>query len=152
MSRTLTLLSPYRLPTQSTLYLGDEEVAAFLNGWAALWHPLALHGAGEAPRLASPYDHEQPQPGHVYALPADRLLAAREVVYPVTVHVVDLCLPDPEKLDAPWPAALERGLPCNLVACSALLERLAAEQPRRLAELRERAAGELAEVCGGPYL
>src|ERR671931_421997 len=69
MSRKLVLLSPYRLPTQSTLYLGDEEVAAFLNGWSALWHPLGLHGADEAPHIASPYDPEQPQPGHVYALP-----------------------------------------------------------------------------------
>jgi hypothetical protein len=269
MSRKLVLLSSYRLPTQSTAYYADEEVAAFLNGWSALWHPLALHGADEAPHIASPYDHEQPQPGHVYALPdnpsvalpadwqekaraggavffestadrartfanlvaalappdageaarklaslppervgpflgvgfgqlqlealfeamshdnvlaapemwddltqavnallgedpdgagphlqsaADRLLAGREVVYPVTVHVVDLALADPDRLDAPWPASLGRGLPCNLVACSALLERLASEQPDRLAELRERAAGELAEVCGGDYL
>src|SRR6266536_2324073 len=41
-ARQLILLSPYRLPTQSTLYLGDDEVAAFLNGYAALWHPAAL--------------------------------------------------------------------------------------------------------------
>src|SRR2546430_1001500 len=137
-ARQLILLSPYRLPTQSTLYLGDDEVAAFLNGYAALWHPAALalalppvtapppptegpaapdlfdQPAGEAkdeeeeappppeeemgaelgpdhegasygagygepagelsafarlPIIASPYDHEQPQPDHIYAVP-----------------------------------------------------------------------------------
>ena len=69
-ARELILLSPYRLPTQSTLYLGDDDVAAFLHGFGALWHPAALAGAASAPRLASPYDHEQPQPGHLYAVPA----------------------------------------------------------------------------------
>src|SRR5260370_13668190 len=65
----LFLLSPCRLPTTSTLYLGDDDVAAFLNGYLALWHPAALAGAGAAPRVVSPYDHEQPLAGHVYALP-----------------------------------------------------------------------------------
>ena len=52
-TRPLLLLSPYRLPTESTLYLGDEEVAAFLNGHAALWHPATLRLAGEGwPDLA----------------------------------------------------------------------------------------------------
>ena len=41
-ARRPTLLSTYRLPTDSTLYLGDEEVAAYLNGHAALWHPASL--------------------------------------------------------------------------------------------------------------
>src|SRR3954452_22011014 len=68
-ARELTLLTPYRLPTQNTLYLGDEDVATFLNGCAALWHPAALAGAAGPPRLASPYDHEQPAAGHVYAVP-----------------------------------------------------------------------------------
>src|SRR5205814_2110767 len=38
-ARDLILLSPFRLPTQSALYLGNEDVACFLNGYAALWHP-----------------------------------------------------------------------------------------------------------------
>jgi alpha-mannosidase len=67
--RHLILLSPYRLPTESTLYLGDEEVSAFLNGYSVLWHPAALAGAESLPRIASPYDHEQPAEGHVYAIP-----------------------------------------------------------------------------------
>src|SRR5438105_4682556 len=64
----LFLLTPYRLPTQSTLYLGDDDIAIFLNGYAVLWHPAALHGANGVPKLASPYDHEQPGP-NIYGLP-----------------------------------------------------------------------------------
>jgi hypothetical protein len=264
----LLLLTPYRLPTQNTLYLGEDDVAAFLNGYAALWHPAALLGANGPPRPASPYDHEQPGP-NIYALPdspplllpddwedrarnagavffrasanrattveklkeclcpraeaeaarralldvdpekaapfpgiglgflhvealfeamshenllstsdlwqevqsavtalagsnadearrhlqsaADRLLAAREVVYPVTVHIVDLLLLDPGRLDAPWPGAFEQNLPLNVIACASLLERLGREQPDRLAALREHVGRDVAEVCGGPY-
>jgi hypothetical protein len=269
-ARELILLSPYRIPTHNTLYLGDEEVAAFLNGYTALWHPAALMGASAPPRLGSPYDYEQPTAGHIYAVPdnpplvlpddwdervraigalafrttvdreatlknlrealggwgepaptslplfdlemervapffgigfgylhvealfeamshenllassefwqevsaavaalgkpdpeaprrhlqaaADRLLSAREVLYPVTLHLVDLCLLDGERLGDPWPRSFERGLPLNLIASSALLERLAKEQPERLAVLRERISGDSAEVCGGPYV
>jgi alpha-mannosidase len=315
-ARHLILLSPYRLPTTSTLYLGDDEVAAFLNGHAALWHPAALalalpatlaapppredagvpgpfdegaaaaeeqgeageQGAappeeGEAPQgrlptVGSPYDYEQPEPHQIFVVPegpplmlpddweqrvgaagavlvkatadrgqtlaallaalaplddraarlaklppeqvgpfqglgfghlqlealfeamshdnvlasadfaadvaaalvaleapdsadgyrahlqsaAERLLAAREVVYAVPVHLIDLCLLDGDRLDAPWPAAFDRGVPCNFLGCSALLERLGKERPDRLAALREKVAGDLAEVCGGEHL
>jgi hypothetical protein len=83
---------------------------------------------------------------------AERLLAARQVLYPVTIHLIDLCLLDEQRLGEPLPAAFAKGLPVNLVACAALLERLGREHPERLATLRERLAGDLAEVCGGPYL
>src|SRR6185437_4491462 len=269
-ARELILLSPYRVPTQNTLYLGDEEVAAFLNGYTALWHPAALIGASAPPRLGSPYDYETPTAGHLYAVPdnpplilpddwdervraagalsfrstmdrevtlenlrealrswgenaqpslplldleparlapffgigfghlhiealfeamshenllatselwqemssavaalsdpdpeavrrplqsaADRLLAAREVLYPVTLHLLDLCLLDGEHLADPCPKSFDKGLPLNFVACSALIERLGKEQPERLAALRERVQGDNAEVCGGAYL
>jgi hypothetical protein len=270
--RHLFLLSPYRLPTESTLYLGDEEVAAFLNAWSVLWHPAALAGAEGPPRLASPYDHEQPTAGHVYAIPenpplmlpddweqtardagaivfkatanrdetlrnllevltphvseddpgralfslpreqvapffglglgnlvlealfeamshenvlatpelwedvsaavkalwgpaadadavrlalqsaADRQLAAREVVYPVSLFVVDLVLLDERHLDTSWPAAVAAGQPINVIACANLLERLSQAHPDRLSELREKTAAEQIEVLGGPYL
>jgi hypothetical protein len=269
-ARELILLSPYRVPTQNTLYLGDEEVAAFLNGYTALWHPAALIGAAEPPRIGSPYDYETPTAGHIYAVPdnpplilpddwdervraagalafrstvdrentlanlrealrgwgenaqpslplldvdpsrlapffgigfghlhvealfeamshentlsaselwqevaaavaalsdpdpeavrhplqsvADRLLAAREVLYPVTLHLLDVCLLDGEHLAEPWPKSFEEGLPLNFVACSALIERLGKEQPERLAALRARIQSDGAEVCGGAYL
>jgi hypothetical protein len=277
-ARELILLSPYRVPTQNTLYLGDEEVAAFLNGYTALWHPALLHGAVAPPRLGSPYDYEQPTAGHVYAVPdnpplilpddwdervraagalafrstmdrpttlenlrealrnwsepasaalgaglpnpldlleleparvapffgigfgylhvealfeamshenvlsaselwedvtaalaaltetdpeaprrhlqsaADRLLAAREVLYPVTLYLLDLCLFGDEHVSNPWPASFDKGQPLNLIACAALLERFGREQPQRLVALRERLSGDLVEVCGGPYV
>src|SRR5262249_2500003 len=67
--RELVVLSPYRLPTQSPLVLAPEEMAAWCNAYSALWHPAALWQAAGPPRADSPYDHEQPRPGHVYALP-----------------------------------------------------------------------------------
>src|SRR5262245_4829641 len=69
-ARELILLSPYRPPSSSTVYLGDDEAAAYLNGFLALWHPAALHGAAAPPRVLPPYDAEQPAPGAVYAVPA----------------------------------------------------------------------------------
>jgi alpha-mannosidase len=67
--RELILLTPFRLPTQSSLYLGNEDVACFLNGHVALWHPALLALADSLPRIGSPYDYEQPTPGHIYAVP-----------------------------------------------------------------------------------
>src|SRR5438477_8674383 len=69
ITRELILLTPFRVPAQSALYLGNEDVACFLNGYIALWHPALLLLAGSPPRISSPYDHEQPTAGHVYAVP-----------------------------------------------------------------------------------
>src|SRR5438132_4530583 len=68
-ARELLLLSPYRLPAQNPLMLGDADCACFLNGLTALWHPAGLCGAVAPPHVASPYDHEQPVEGHIYAVP-----------------------------------------------------------------------------------
>ena len=68
-TRELILLSPYRLPTQNTLMIGNEDVGAFLNGYTALWHPAVALGASAPPRIGSPYDYEQPAANHVYAVP-----------------------------------------------------------------------------------
>src|SRR5207253_8404765 len=67
--RELLLLSPYRFPAQNPLMLGDADSACFVNAHAALWHPAALLKKIGPPRLASPYDHEQPVQGYIYALP-----------------------------------------------------------------------------------
>ncbi|MCS7045198.1 MAG: hypothetical protein NZO58_02460, partial [Gemmataceae bacterium] len=106
---------------------------------------------------------------------AVKLQSAREVLYPVTIHLLDLCLlddpPPPIVMavydgDAPlsvpaappsgstpvWPAALDFGIPVNFVASSSTLERLAATQPERFALLRERFQAEQVEICGGSYL
>jgi hypothetical protein len=287
--RALYLLSPYRLPAQHSLMLSNEDVAAFLNGYAALWHPAALEGAGGPPSVASPYDHEVPVAGHIYAVPespplvlpddwdqrvreagavafrsspdrgttlvnlkealrtlaasasagaaaeptgdsppppaspcwqavlldlaaeqaapffgigfgflqvgalfeamehenvlaaadlwedvrqavealgggdagathghlqaaADRLLTAREVLYAVTIHVLDLSFVREDALDAPLPATFDKGLPLNLLAPGALLEKLAEQHPERLAAIRDRVRDEELDIVGGCYL
>src|SRR5712692_3011155 len=67
--RELILLSPYRLPAQSTQMLANDDVACFLNGYVCLWHPAAVLGAERPPIVASPYDYEQPRPGQIFAVP-----------------------------------------------------------------------------------
>jgi hypothetical protein len=262
-TRELILLTPYRLPGQNTLMLSNEDMSAFLHGYLALWHPAALSGAEKPPRVSSPYDHEQPVAGHLYAVPespplllpedwddrvqqagafafrvtddreatqasllqalgnpeafagltaqrtapffgigfghlivetlceamehqstlaapefwqdvqqavaaltagdadgsrrhlqsaADRLLAAREVLYPVNIHLLDLYLLDQNHLGRAWPASFELDQPLNVVAAASVLERLGREQPERLAALRERVQRDVVEVCGGPYV
>jgi hypothetical protein len=264
--RQLLLLSPYRVPGQNALYLGHDDMAAFLNGLTALWHPAAARGAASAPKVASQYDHEQPTAGCVYAVPespplmlpddwdqrvrdagavafrttpdraatlanlkdalggdpeaarffdvpgyeiavffglgfgfamlealfeamehdnlipveqlwqdvqqavrrlaggeegpwydclraaAEKLLTAREQLYQATIYLLDMSLLDEGRLAEPFPASFDFDLPCNLVAPSALLEKLAREQPDRFARLKERVTSEKAEVCGGCYL
>src|SRR4051794_30072108 len=68
-AKELILLSPHRFPTDTSPILGSEEIACFLNGWSSLWHPAAILGAPEPPRVASPYDHENPVADSIYALP-----------------------------------------------------------------------------------
>jgi hypothetical protein len=86
---------------------------------------------------------------------AGRLLSAREILYPIAVHVLDLLMLDDKHLDAPLPAAFAQGLPFNIVASGQTLERLVAEQPERAAMLKEKLNPEiqppLLEICGGNY-
>src|SRR5438552_1372806 len=85
---------------------------------------------------------------------AAKLLAAREILYPATIHLLDLAILDEKRPDAPLPASFEQRMPLNLVASAAVLEELARAHPDRLASLRhrlgdpERAA---VELCGGSY-
>jgi len=302
-ARELILLSPYRLPTQSTQMLANDDVASFLNGYVCLWHPAAAPGAARPPIVASPYDYEQPRPGQIFAVPespplvlpddwdqgvldvgalafrstpdrettlanfktamkmylsrgltatqrgapddalpagsrlneagerdlvgledsahptlllelptstlapffgigfgflqieglfeamehenllaagelwqemqsavaaladpdhdafrrhlksaADRLLAAREVLYPVTIHLLDLVLLDDQNLAKALPASAEAGQPFSLIASSELLTKLGQKHPETLAAIRERFQNDQADVCGGSYL
>jgi hypothetical protein len=63
------LLSPYRLPTNHTVYLNDDEMSAWLNGYVCLWHPAILLGAKNPPRVDSCYDHDPPVAGRIYLMP-----------------------------------------------------------------------------------
>jgi hypothetical protein len=69
MNRQAFCLTPYRLPGQHTMMLTGEDVEALWNGYLILWHPAVVRLCSEPPRLASPYDHEQPSGPHIYALP-----------------------------------------------------------------------------------
>jgi hypothetical protein len=333
-ARALILLNPYRLPAQHPLVLSPEDMAAWMNGYSALWHPALLWGAAGPPRVDGPYDYEQPRPGHLYAVPespplmmpddweqrvkgagallfkatpdraetfahleevlkqapvppglanlgpdeiapflglglgylmqatlseamehenllenepfwqevqqaiaalaglpytppsppepqpaeptaydaeygdygaappaddfadappapvgangagtggapettpalppaanasggdadvwlghlraaAERLLSAREVLYPVAIHLLDLCLLDEREPAGSWPPTFDRGLPVNFLATGYLLEKLGQQAPDRLAALNVRVRAEQAEVCGGCYL
>jgi hypothetical protein len=83
---------------------------------------------------------------------ADRLQAAREVVYPVTIHLLDLGFLDAEELNQKLPEAAEAGQPFNLIAPAVLLEKLSKEHPDRFETLRQKVQTEQLEICGGPYL
>src|SRR5207247_177323 len=83
-----------------------------------------------------------------------KLLYAREVVYPVVIHLLDFALPG--KPEDPSPASLGRRSPLNLIASAELLAGMA---PQRLAELRAAAAETIPDtddprldVCGGYLL
>src|SRR6266568_7746495 len=65
-TRRAFLLSPYALPTDHPMMLTEPEMAAWWNGYLALWHPAVLAGLSEPPKQASQYDHENPQAEHVY--------------------------------------------------------------------------------------
>lgn len=268
--RQLFLLSPYSLPTDHPLMLSDADMAAWLNGYLALWHPAALVHATQPPKQASQYDHEQPSAGHVYAVPdspplylpddwkarveetgagafesaadgaatlaslrqalqrvdasaenaarldldddrvrafqaigfgylmvehlfdamqhehilsqgdfwqdvhnavsalndpdpasyrshlqtaADKLQAAREVVYPTTIHLLDLLLPDERNLESSLPATFCTAMPMNLIASANVLRRIQEEYPERFAELKvridERSGVPSIEICSG---
>src|SRR5262245_24190575 len=83
---------------------------------------------------------------------ASRLVSAREVLYPVTIHLLDLLVLDEKRFGEPWPASLGHGLGLNVVGCASLLEKLAQTQPQKLDELRKHVEDERAEVCGGCYV
>jgi hypothetical protein len=280
--RQRLLLSPYRLPTHHQVYLNEDEMAAWLNGFVVLWHPALVLGGEKPPRVDSAYDHEQPTPGRAYVMPesppqflpddwpdrvrangalklpaatdreatirgmidavreagqsdvgrehfgspeqqalldlpiekvrpffglgfgylivdslfeamdherlldepafwsevqeavqalldssageraeahlrgaAAKLLAAREVLYSVNIHLLDVWRLAEDRLDLAPPAALSAGSPLNLMVTGRALERLKEQNPERIAELRakldEAIQPPVLEIVGGVY-
>jgi hypothetical protein len=78
---------------------------------------------------------------------AERLLAAREVVYPAAIHLLDIVLLE----ERPLPDSYHLGMPVNVVASGAAVQKLLGEQPECGAVLRERLATESVDLCGGPF-
>jgi alpha-mannosidase len=280
--RQRLLLSPYRLPTHHQVYLNEDEMAAWLNGFIVLWHPALLIGGERPPRVDSAYDHEQPTPGRAYVMPdsppqflpddwpdrvhatgalklpaypdrdqtltamvdvvrnaaqtdegrehfgtpeqqslldlpmekvrpffgigfgylmvdslfeamdheklldvsafwtdvheaakallkpdageqvevhlrsaAARLLSAREVLYAVNIHLLDVWRLDEDRLDEPAPAALAAGTALNVMATGRALERLTEQSPDRVKQLHvkldEAIQPPVLEIIGGVY-
>ncbi|WP_162656076.1 hypothetical protein [Tuwongella immobilis] len=270
--RSAFLLSPYRLPTHHPIILNDDEMRAWLHGALVLWHPAVLRGGIQPPQVNSPYDHESPQEGQIFALPdaptlfqpddwpqrvkiagalaftatadraqtlenlvaglrsmpnvdeatlklldlpmeqlrpffglgygymvieslfdamshdhllavddfwndltqaveallqpdsaeqvqmhlrsaAERLQSAREILYPITMHLLDVVRLPEATSDWAWPASLQQGVPLNLLANGQQLQRLEQDHPERLAELKEKLLADveqpLVDVVGG---
>ena len=124
--------------------------------------PSETHLAGEvARRDDEPAPHPEPSPEpepdpHAGLAQlqnaAVKLQSAREVLYPVTIHLLDLCLLDEKSLADDWPASFTFSIPMNFLASAAVLEKLAADHPEKMTLLRERIQNDQAEVCGGSYL
>jgi hypothetical protein len=81
-----------------------------------------------------------------------RLQSAREVLYPVTIFLLELCIPDPDHLDAPWPQSFGSGSPLNIIASASLLEKIQRDKPALWQTLQQRVQENKLEVCGGCYL
>jgi hypothetical protein len=81
---------------------------------------------------------------------AEKLLAAREILYPTTIHLIDLIVPDPRRLSDTVPS-FAGDHPVSLIASGQLLERLRDELPDRFAELKHRAGGDTLEIVAGAY-
>src|SRR5580692_10505606 len=69
IERQLHLLSASRMPTSYPLQLSADEVAAWLNGYVAMWHPAALSEASQPPQASVSYDHDNPMTGYIYCNP-----------------------------------------------------------------------------------
>src|SRR5206468_1537957 len=84
-----------------------------------------------------------------------KLLAAREVLYSVNIHLLDVWHLDESKLDVPFPAAIAAGTACNLMTTGRALERLKEVYPERVQQLRakldEAVQPPVLEVIGGIY-
>jgi hypothetical protein len=119
-----------------------ENLLAGGELWSAVQEAIAALGNADDPEAWR---------RHLQAA-ADRLQAGRDVLYPTTIHVLDLALTDEARPGDAWPASFDQGLPLNLLATGRLLERVAREQPERFARLKERAGTEQAEVVGGCYV
>src|SRR4029077_696726 len=81
-----------------------------------------------------------------------KMLSAREVLYPVAIHLLDVTFLDEATLAHGWPAAFDFGITTNFIAATAALERLAENAPNRFEQLKTGVDSETVEICGGSYL
>ena len=68
-ARELILTQPIHRSRSGSVFAERGGHGGVLERVHAPWHPAVLQLAGSPPRVASPYDHEQPIAGNVYAVP-----------------------------------------------------------------------------------
>ncbi len=107
--------------------------------------------SGSSRRSSFAEEDAEPWYGHLRSA-AMRLLSAREVLYPVTIYLVDLFIPEENHLDVSWPFSGNAEIPLNVIASGALLEKLQQEKPELWQTIKEKVEKDLLEVCGGCYL
>ncbi len=83
---------------------------------------------------------------------ATRLLAARERLYPVAIHLLDFVLLEEQNFHDPWPITVGHGQPINVIASSSVLVKLQSENAEAVKSLADAMLAGMAEVCGGGYL
>ena len=67
--QSLVLLSSFRPSSKYRQTIDQEESAAFLHGYLALWHPAAILQASGPPIIGSHYEYDQPQANHLFVVP-----------------------------------------------------------------------------------
>jgi hypothetical protein len=83
---------------------------------------------------------------------ARQVLSARETLYPVAIHWLNVAILGGATQKMLWSSACLGAQPINLIASAASLEALNADHPEKIEELKERIRTEQVEVCGGIYL
>ncbi len=126
-----------------------QQAVAQLSGLVYTPAESSFHADEET--LSSPEAEVIDWRGHLRNA-AQLLLSAREVLYPVTIHLLDLSVVDEQNLEQPWPDGMDSEVPLNVVASGSALEKLSREQPAKLAALQTAITAGAAEVCGGGYL
>jgi hypothetical protein len=88
-------------------------------------------------------------------LAADKLMSAREVLYPVAIHLIDIVAPNDQKLGETLPKSFNTGMPLNMIVSGVGLERIRDEHPNQFAEIKDRIADPTGvptlELCVGAY-
>jgi hypothetical protein len=82
---------------------------------------------------------------------AERLLAAREVLYPVNIHLLDLCLLGSSAQGQLLPTGFDIGTALNLIASTSALEEFSRSNPSAFTRLRNRLHADRLDVAGGCY-
>jgi len=101
------------MPTSYPLQLSADETAAWIHGYAALWHPAALFGASQPPQASVSYDHDIPREGAIYCTPRGPHLFQpddwRSRVETVGAHVFDAAATRSETIGNLLTALREKG-------------------------------------------